>query len=231
MKKNLLLIGSIFCFVFSSCSSKVSEEEEKKSGLSGTFTFNEAFDAKFKKEIQIDEDVNHYLYCHLYPQRDMEVGGENDKILYQLDQRLKLNRDSTYRYEYSIIIGSSGDWGNPEILKILVDITGTFTYKVIDEEKKSYAVYLNSPTGGTEERYGATLYNPAVLRSWGMHSSPDYVLDFSTLSKLENYNYDPYVAGHWVYAKKAITEEESNLLEDNRYFPYILDDLGPFCTY
>ncbi len=212
------------CLVFVGCGKK-EENTELRSGLRGTFTYQSEEVATFKKEIADGK----YLFCNLYPHRDM---GETN-ILYRINQRLKLNRDYTYSYTYTVVLGNPGSWGNLEQAKISVNITGTFTYTVKTYEKGTYIVHLSNPTGGTEEIYGMNFSgaNPADLYQWSMHTTADYKVDFANASKLDNFVYDDYVKARTVYVYKAQTEEESNLLTDNVFYPYILDDIGRFSTY
>jgi hypothetical protein len=221
----LTAIVAAACLVFVGCKKETKEQEETVSTLRGTFTYNETVITRFKKEIQ-DGD---WLYCSLYPQRDMVVDQE---IAYRIDQRLKLNRDYTYLYEYTVILGSPGDWGNLEVAKLAVGITGTFTYKEKPFSENEYVVKLSNPTGGTEEIYGSNLNNsPAILRNWSLHAAADYQLDFSRITDFNSFVYDEYVCARTVSVKKAKDENESNELNDDVFYSYILNDFGRFSTY
>lgn len=218
------LILSLVCVLFTGCSNGDSETETI-SALRGTFTNQNEITAQFKKE-HADGD---YLYCNLYPHRDMaEIN-----ILYRINQRLKLNRDYTYAYEYSVILGNPNPWGNLEIAKLSVKITGTFTYTAKPYTKGEYIVKLSNPTGGTEEIYGCNFNgaNPADLYGWNIHGTADYRIDFSSVAKLDNFTYDDYVKARTVYVYKAQTDEETSSVTDNVFYPYILDDIGRFSTY
>ena len=222
----LCAICSLACVLFAGCAPEETESAAAKtSALRGTYTFQEEKTAEFKKQIA-DGD---YLYCTLYPHRDMA----ETSILYRIDQRLKLNRDYTYAYEYTVILGNPNPWGGLEIAKLAVNITGTFTYTQKPYSTGEYIVKLSNPTGGTEEIYGANFSgaNPADLYSWAIHSTADYKIDFASVSKLANAVYDDYVKARTVYVYKAQTETESNVLTDNVFYPYILNDIGRFSNY
>jgi len=220
--KRKLILSILTLLAFTGCSQK--PDEKPQSLLRGTFTFNDAITVKYSKTIQ---DGN-YLYCRLYPQRDMMAEGQD--ILYRTDQRLKLNRDYTYSYQYTVILGNPGDWGNLEVAKLHVNITGTFTY-TLGQTETSYIVHLSNPTGGIEEIYGSSLNNVSWLGNWTMHSSPDQVLDFTQLSKLSSYTYDEYVCSRKVIVTKAQSELENNSIEDDIFYPYILEDFGRYSNY
>ena len=64
-----------------------------------------------------------------------------------------------------------------------------------------------------------------------MHSSPDQVLDFTQLSKLSSYTYDEYVCSRKVIVTKAQSELENNSIEDDIFYPYILEDFGRYSNY
>lgn len=217
---------SFACLLFVGCNDGDGETaEEKRSELRGLFTNQSEKNVEFKHQIA-DGD---YLYCSLYPHRDMaEIS-----ILYRTNQRLKLNRDYTYVYEYSIILGNPNPWGATEIAKLTVNITGTFTYTAKPYSTGEYIVKLSNPTGGTEEIYGCNFNgsNPADLYSWHIHGSADYTVDFAAVSKLNNFTYDEYVQARTVYVSKAQAEGESNTVTDAIFYPYLLDDIGRYSTY
>ena len=150
--KNKIILISISLLLFGCNNQVTTQEETKKSDLRGTFVNNEVIDAKFKKQIQ---DGN-YLYSTLYPQSIFL--NDDQGIAYRIDQRLKLNKDFTYNYEYSIVLGSSDAWGSLEVSKVYVNISGTFNFKNYQKENE-FIVYLSNPTSGREEFYGCYLRN------------------------------------------------------------------------
>lgn len=222
--KNKIILISISLLLFGCNNQVTTQEETQKSDLRGTFVNNEVIDAKFKKQIQ---DGN-YLYSTLYPQSIFL--NDDQGIAYRIDQRLKLNKDFTYNYEYSIVLGSSDAWGSLEVSKVYVNINGTFNFKNYQKENE-FIVYLSNPTSGREEFYGCYLRNFASFKDNEIHPEADYVLNFDSLSKLENYQFDKYVKQRTVLVRKAVLENEDNSIEDNIFFSDILDDLGHFNTY
>ena len=233
MKKiKLFSLVAVMLSLFTGCNQTSEEVVEKVSPLRGTFTNNEVIITNFSSSIVND---GNYLYCSLYPQ-SLVPSDPNRKVAYRINQRLKLNRNYTYNYEYSIRIGNGGDWGNLEMAKLYVNITGTFTFTNIytengEIETNSYAVSLSNPTGGKEEIYGSYLSNPNDFYSWNIHNEADYVLDFSSLNKNGNYQFDQYVKERKVLVTKAVIEGEENVIEDNVFYPYIMNDLGKYSTY
>lgn len=221
MKKSILLL---LLLALTSCGSKNGTTKARTSDLKGTFTYNEAINTQYKRNV----DDGNYLYCSIYPQTGI-VDGE--KFLYQIDQRLKLNKDYSYNYEYSITLGNPGDWGNLQLAMLHINISGTFTYTKDKNSENKFIVNLSNPTSGIEEIYGTYLNNPTSYWQWEMHEEPDYVLDFSSLSKIENYSYDEYSCGRKVIVSKASSQEEKNTIEDNLFFRYILETFAHFSTY
>ena len=221
MKKVLFLIPILLLV---GCNNTQNEIVTEKSDLRGTFVNNEVIDAKYKKQIQ---DGNN-LYATLYP---LSIFLNDDQgIAYRIDQRLKLNSDYTYNYEYSIVLGSAESWGNLQVSKIYVNIFGVFQYKKYDNEN-SFSVRLSNPTSGKEEFYGCHIWNLSSYKDNEIHPEADYVLDFDTLSQLGNYQFDKYVQNRTVIVRKAVEENQDNTVEDNIFFSDILDDLGHFNTY
>lgn len=226
MKKNILLLSIISISLFTGCNSNNENKSSEtiNSELRGTFTNKEDIETQFKSKIT-DGD---YLYSTLYPTTFMV---EDQVILYRIDQRLKLNKNFTYNYEYSIILGNPGGWGNLEVAKLYVNISGSFTYKKMDKEPNSYIVNLSNPTSGKEEIYGSYLYNTQYLSSWVMHTAPDLVLNFDELLTTENYQFDDYVKGRSLIVTKAIDSNDNNKVEDDVFYPFIIDDLAKYSTY
>lgn len=222
--KNKIILISISLLLFGCNNQVTTQEETQKSDLRGTFVNNEVIDAKYKKQIQ---DGN-YLYSTLYPQSIFL--NDDQGIAYRIDQRLKINKDFTYNYEYSIVLGSSDAWGSLEVSKVYVNISGTFKFKNYQKENE-FIVYLSNPTSGREEFYGCYLRNVASFKDNEIHPEADYVLNFDSLSKIENYQFDKYVKQRTVLVRKAVLENEDNSIEDNIFFSDILDDLGHFNTY
>ena len=196
----------------------------KKSALRGTYTFNDSIRTEYRRTF----DDGNYLFCSVWPQTGMWDG---TVFLYQIDQRLKLNSDFTYSYEYSITLGNPGDWGNLQLAMLHVNISGTFDYTVDKTNDKRFIVNLSNPTGGVEEIYGSYLFNPSSYWEWEMHEEPDYVLNLDDLSHIKDYKYDEYICGRKVVVTKAQTETDKNAVEDNVFYRYILETFAHYSTY
>jgi hypothetical protein len=220
MKKiNLLLISlSVLSFVTSCGDNQV--VNAPISELTGAFTYNADIEATFRKSF----NDGYNLYCTLYPQTMMDEG---QIILYRIDQRLQLNRDYTYNYEYTIILGNPGAWGNLDCAKLHVNINGTFDYSKNEYKDDFYNVHLSNPTSGEEKIYGYHMYGYNIY-SWERHAEPDYVLDFGALNNVGYYSYDEYVRARSVWVKKS---EEGNIVQDDIFFPFIIDTFGHYSTY
>ena len=225
-KSKLIILSTLLISLFTGCGNSNNEvtSEVISSELRGTFTNKEDIETQFKKQIT-DGD---YLYSTFYPTMFMQ---EDQVILYRIDQKLVLKRNYTYNYEYSIILGNPGGWGNLEVSKLYVNISGTFDYKKMDKEPNSYVVNLSNPTSGREEIYGSYLYNTQYLSSWVMHTSPDLVLNFDELTKFSDYQFDNYVKGRKVIVTKATDQNEDNKIEDDVFYPFIIDDIAKYSTY
>lgn len=229
MKKNLLLIALCILPIVSGCGSNGNNETSSNipvSSLRGTFIYKDSITTQLMKTFR-DGD---YLYSTTYPQTLMR---EEQQILYRIDQSLKLNRDYTYNYRYTIILGNPGDWGNLEFANLSVNISGTFTFKeMTNKVDESYIVSLSNPTSGTEEIYGTNFNNPADIYSWTRHSQVDYVLNIEQVLDVDpSYQFDQYVKGREVIVTKAKDDTESNVVSDDVFYPFILDDIGDYFTY
>lgn len=196
----------------------------EQSALRGTFTYSETINQGLtvtnKLSGQIAVNNKQYLFANVYP---INYGNEGMPIAYGIDQRLKLNRDFTYSYDYTILISNPRDWGGSNA-RLVVSISGTFEFAE-GANANEYSVLLHNPTGGTQQLYGATLASPDNYQ-WTMHSQPDLTLDYFTLSKVEGYQYDEYVKSRVVSVNKA-----TKLLSDDVFYPEILNYIALYSTY
>ena len=215
------MIGVILVMLLVACSSK--EENVEQSALRGTFTYSETINQgltvtnRFPGEVEVNN--RQYLFSNVWP---ISQGNEGMAIAYGIDQRLKLNRDYTYSYDYTILISNPRDWGGTNA-RLVVSITGTFEFA--EGGANEYSVLLSNPTGGTEQLFGATITSPDNY-GWSMHSQPDLTLDYSLLSRVTSYQYDEYVCSRVVTVNKA-----TKTLTDDVFYPEILNYIALYSTY
>ncbi|MCH5157138.1 MAG: hypothetical protein J1G02_04605 [Clostridiales bacterium] len=199
-------------------------DTQEQSALRGTFTYSETINQGLRvtNKLPGDVEVNNkqYLFSNVYP---INYGNEGMAIAYGIDQRLKLNRDFTYNYDYTILISNPRDWGGTNA-RLVVSITGTFVYAE-GANANEYSVLLSNPTGGTEQLFGATITSQDNY-GWYIHSQPDLTLDYSVLSKLASYQYDQYVCSRVVSVNKT-----TKLLSDNVFYPEILNYIAMYSNY
>lgn len=205
---------------FSACG-KDKGETEAKSGLYGTFTYQETLGLGDSR-LTITHDKNKSaltrdcIYSTVFP---LDSGCEGTSVSYNMDQRLKLNRDYTYKYDYTILLSNPGDWG-ASFARIVVSISGTFDYRETGKEGV-YNVLLSNPTGGTQ-----TIYAPQVsgknIYSWSIHSQPDYITDYS----MQGVTYDKFVQ-----SRMAVVDKGEKTLKDDIFFADLLDRVMAFSTY
>ena len=200
------------------------QPDAEQSALRGTFTYSETINRGLSVTNRSPGDVEvnnkQYLFSNVYP---INYGNEGMAIAYGIDQRLKLNRDYTYNYDYTILISNPRDWGGTNA-RLVVSITGTFEFAE-GVNANEYSVLLSNPTGGTEQLFGATITSQDNY-GWAIHSQPDLTLDFSLLSRVANYQYDEYVCSRVVSVNKT-----TKLLTDNVFYPEILNYIALYSTY
>lgn len=227
MKRGLAIFTSILTLcagvcAFSACASN--EETVDVSELRGTFTYNETINQGLSVTNKAPEDITvnnkQYLFSNVYP---INYGNEGMAIAYGIDQRLKLNRDYTYLYEYSVLISNPRDWGG-NCARLAVSITGTFEFAQ-GAVASEYSVLLSDPTGGSQQVFGMTITSPDNY-GWSMHSQPDLALDYTVLSRLENYQYDEYVCSRVVSVNKS-----TKTLTDDVFYSEILNYIALYSTY
>lgn len=205
------------------CGKKTDGGQKNKSGLYGTFTYQETLGAD-AASLRVTNDPNKeagrsWLYSTVFP---IASGNEGMVISYNMDQRLKLNRDGTYRYDYSILLSNPRDWGG-QIARLTVGITGEFDY--VESSEGKYGVLLGDPTGGTQTVYAAHL-SGADSYGWSIHSRPDLVIDYEIMSSYEDYVCDKYVRSRVVAVDKS-----DKSLRDDIFFADLLDYITAYCTY
>lgn len=227
MKRGLAIFTMIFTLCAGTCALTACGSKEKTgdvSELRGTFTYNETINQGLSVTNKTPDDFadnnKRYLFANVYP---ISYGNEGMAVAYGIDQRLKLNRDYTYLYEYSILISNPRDWGG-NCARLAVSITGTFEFAQASDTSE-YSVLLSNPTGGSQQVFGMTITSPDSY-GWSMHSQPDLSLDYSVLSKLENYWYDEYVCSRVVTVNKS-----TKILTDDVFYPDILNYIALYSTY
>lgn len=216
-----LVAASLGVTLLAACNNQSDAGDE--SALRGTFTYketiNEGLSTTNKTPAEVEVNDRQYLFSNVYP---INYGNEGTPIAYGIDQRLKLNRDYTYKYDYTILISNPRDWGG-SCARLVISITGTFTFSVADEDK--YSVLLSDPTGGTQTLYGATITSPDNY-NWAMHSQPDLSLDYSLLSQREGYVYNEYVR-----SRVVAVDRTTKVLTDDVFYPEILNYIALYSTY
>ncbi len=215
----------------SACGSGGSDNavEPEKSELIGTFTYQETLGASEADALRITHDKKNIvkgdrsrILSTFYP---INANMEGTRISYNMDQRLKLKRDFTYEYEYTVVLGNPGDWGG-RFAQIAVDIKGNYTYEEISDGM--YSVELSDPTGGTQKLRSYRVTGGGIY-GLAMHDSDDCVLDYSYLSGLSGYVFDEYVGSRTVVVDKA--EDTQKQLDDDIFYPGLLDYLSQYGTY
>lgn len=225
MKRILIIITTVLTILLGLISITACKEKEAnpESALRGTFTYSETINQGLsvtnRSPGEISFNNKQYLFANVWP---INHDNEGMAIAYGIDQRLKLNRDYTYVYEYSVTISNPRDWGGT-CARLAVSITGTFQFA--SGNGGEYTVLLSNPTGGTQQVFGATITGPDNY-GWTIHSQPDLSLDYSLLSMQENYTYDEYVRSRAVVVNKTTKE-----LSDNVFYPEILNYIALYSTY
>lgn len=221
------IILTISAAVFSSCAKK--EEEKSVSAIRGTYTYQNVYGQDKSLRITSDsikatsEYKYKYLFCSTYPERN----AEDQPVSYTVDQRLKLFKDFTYFYEYSIKLANPQDWGG-SIATVNVSMSGTFTYYDVTGEDKTYVVKLSNPIGGTHTVYGARITDSASVYGWSLHGEADFVEDLGYLSTLPDYNFDKYTRGRTVKLRDTV---EDKILYDDIFFTDIIQDISKYFNF
>jgi len=226
----ITLLSMTFLF---SCGVK-NKEENDVSKLRGTFTFSQTYGQDksltitTNPELAASEFKYQYLLVSGWPQRQIADNTGYNCVSYAIDQRLKLSKDFTYYYEYSIKLANPLDWGGT-VANITVSMGGTFTYlENEDSTKKDFTVKLSNPTSGTHTVYSARLNNASSIYNWNIHGEPDLVEDLGYLATLPDNNFDKYTCGRTV---KVRNETDNKVLTDDIFFVDILQDLGKYFNY
>lgn len=226
MKKFIAKLFTIICILtlaltFVACDDKT----ENTSGLIGSFTYSEAIktnDAGEDLRIYSSEAdaTNGNMFVTAYPFNTITSA----KICYTVDQRLRLKRDFSYNYQYTITLTNAEEWGK-DCAQISVVMSGTFTYSGVDGDY--YDVVLSNPTQGTFTVYGSTINGEGSIYSWNLNSSPSFIIDVETELKLDkNYQFNRYLAGRTVSVSKVDKE-----IYDNLFFRDIVNDIAPYSDY
>lgn len=204
-----VVAASVLCAsLFVSCG------QEEETALRGTFTYSETVTTVVSNAQQTEDTGKQYLYSNMYPQLDA-----NRNVAYNIDQSLKLNRDGSYVYRYSVILKNPYEWGG-ELAMLSVDVTGTFASA--DEGGGIYSVMLSDPTGGTQQVYGASIAGGNIY-SWSKHTDADLSLDYASLAHKEGYVYDEYVR-----ARVVVVDKRTRSLTDDVFFPQLLNYISNY---
>ena len=202
------------------------EEEAPRSRLIGTFTdsdtisINAAGTALSLYGSEAGASAGD-LYCTVAPFDALN----GVHVRYGYEQRLKLKRDYTYYYQYSITLNNAGDSGK-DFAQISVIMEGTFTYEEADETGNRYAVTLEDPTSGTFTIVGATAQFEDIY-GWVKQSAPAYIMDIADeLARSGDAAYNRYTLG-----RDVIVMKEEKLLQDDIFYRDVLNDIAPYSDY
>ena len=199
-----------------------------KSTLIGTFTYQEVIGAG--GELLVTHDPSNIqpgsrslMASTVYP---LDTGMDWSRISYNMDQRLKLKRDYTYEYDYTVIFGNPGDWGAACFAQITVNMTGVYTFDKIAEDL--YFVTLSDPTGGSQAVRSFSVVGAGVY-GLSVHNEDDLYLDYSYLSGVSGYKFDEYSRGRTVTVDKS--EDTAKQLDDDVFYPDLFDYMTKYATY
>lgn len=225
MKKYLFLFISLLSLI--SCSNNT-QIEENHSKLIGTFTFDKAIKTdengnSLRIYNNLEDAINNNMYTsNIYPLNTVN----GSQVCYSYQQSLKLNRNYSYRYVYSIKLTNSEQWGKDFAL-INVDIEGTFTYEKVNDFE--YEVVLENPTSGSEKIYGANVTSPNNIYSWNLANNPSLEINIEKeINNNQEYIFNRYIRGRKVTVEK---NENDRILQDNIYYFDVMNDIGLYCDY
>lgn len=201
-------------------------EDGPRSRLIGTFTDSDTISSNaaggdlclYGSEAGAE---NGDLYCTVAPFDALD----GVRVRYSYEQRLKLKRDYTYYYQYSITLYNAGDAGK-DFAQISVVAEGTFSYEEADETGNRYAVTLQDPTSGMFTVVGATAQFEDIY-GWVKQSSPAYVVDIAAeLMRSGDAAYNRYTRG-----RSVVVMKEEKLLLDDIFYRDVLNDIAPYSDY
>jgi len=229
MKKLLIFILSFALLslcLFGGMGCNDNDDKKPTSSLTGTYTSLEAI-----KKNSLNEELRIYgkesdatggnLYCSSYPFNTVN----GSRVCYTADQRLKLKRDFTYNYQYSIKLTNSEDWGK-DFATISVQMSGTFSYRSSDTID-DYEVTLENPTQGTLSIFGCTVTGESNIYAWTIKSSASYVLNIEyELSLNPEMLFNRYIKGRTVMVNKPDKE-----LTDDIFFADVMNDIAVYSDY
>lgn len=168
-----------------------------------------------------DNKTYTYMYTSdVYPLNTIDNEGG---IVYSSSQSLRLTREATYTYTYSIQLSKVEVTGNTDIAKIEVETAGTFTYESIDET--NFSVTLSDPTDGSEDFYGASVTGEDNIYSFRLGNTPAYQRDLSFVAEG---GFDRYSKGRTVTVEKG---EERVLKDDDIFFADLFNDIAAYYSY
>ena len=230
MKKALILLT----LLLAACSGNNKKQDNGPKALSGKFVNEVQMKVLHRKEISTD---GRYLYTSTYPLNQLSGFGCYESYVpgqefgYNYSQTLTLLDDGTYHYVYSIIFGNP--YNCPDMMSIDVDVYGEYSYTKTDENE--YVISLSTPLEG-KESYTACYFKTDELWWFGggstaKHAESDKENDFELLRGAHHEEYDWYVRSRNVKVMYSTEQNTPNVIHDDLFNSFFLDDVGQFCTY
>lgn len=226
-------------------------------GIKGRFKNSEAYNVYCYRHLVKEEIDPRPMYVSIYPLRvlnyDRPTNGEtgmsgfgvyedliadgikeqdfnNYSFQYKIEQTLTLAKDYTYKYNYSIVFGTTNSTICPDMYSIEVDINGTYRYSKIDDD--NYYINLSNPLAGQETIYGAYIPNFSFFgQNAKKHSNPDKVVDFALNREINMEEYDWYTRLRDVTVSFNRETPSNNTLKDNLFNSSFLEYVGQYTTY
>ncbi len=195
------------------------------SGLTGTYTYEQVVlttdNNGTVEDLRIYNDATNakaeHLYCSVYPFNTVN----GSRVSYTIEQRLKLKRDFTYNYQYSIKLTNMEQWGK-DFAMISVQIIGEFTY--VQDSLDDYTVTLANPTEGSYEIYGANVTGEGSIYAWNIKSFASYVVNITDeLAINPDYSYNRYIIGRTLTVNKL-----EKTVADNVYYKDVMNDIAVY---
>lgn len=152
---------------------------------------------------------------------------EGFSVEYVTDCRLRLARDYTYVYSYTINLRNPG-WKD-SAASISVEMEGTYEYSRSVLDGSQYHVTLSDATGGSMSITGAYMYSHMSgngLNKWTIHSAPDFTADLNALFE-QGYGVNDYCRGRQV----TVDTDGKSLDGDELFYKDVLRLISKYNTY